>query len=654
MARLRIYVAVLVLAVAAVIGRWLLEPVLDDRARFIVPLVVVVVAALLGGRGPAILAAVVGGVGTVVAAAAGGGTDVAAEALPAAAFVLGVVAIIALTERIRHARAVAEDQALSLAEAVAARDAALERAEEERTLAERRARIVEASQEIALAVTSPALPPETACRILDLAVDAVGGMTGAIGTLDAARTRLTMAAMRGYPPALVEGFREIPLDADLLLARVARTGQASWFASGEERRAALPPDVADELPDVGGLAAVPIESSGRIYGVMAIGLPAGRRITADERAFVGLVARKIGQALDRARLENDRLAADRAERERAAQLRTVVATIQDGIAVIAGDRIVVRNAALDRLAGGPVETVAGLADALGLAPAAIVDPTEPLEVVAEAAGGEQRWLEMRALPIDPGEVSTEVLVVVRDATPVRTALAMRDAFVGMLSHELRTPVTVILGSAGLLRRRVGGDADTLELVEDIAAESERMNRLIDDLIVLSQPEPVPLEQPEPVLVHHLVGRIVAGAAQRNPQATIDVVAPVGLPPAAGDPTLLEQVVRNLVGNAIKYAGPSPVIRVAAREAEDGVEVCVEDDGPGIAEDEREAVFDIFFRSRSTARRSGGAGIGLFVCRRLLETMGGTIRVERSELGGACFRFLLPRYTAGTDAPHRRG
>jgi len=196
----------------------------------------------------------------------------------------------------------------------------------------------------------------------------------------------------------------------------------------------------------------------------------------------------------------------------------------------------------------------------------------------------------------------------------------------------------------LARRLPPGDT-ALDLIEDIAAESDRMNRLIDDLLVLSQSEAGPAVQPEPVLVHHLVNRVVAATMDRHPDADLGVDAPAGLPPAAGDPTLVEQVVRNLVGNAIKYTGPRPVVRVSARQAAGEIEVAVEDEGPGVPEHEREAIFDIFFRSRSTAARARGAGIGLFVCRRLVEAMGGRIWVAPGSTGGACFTFAIPTYAA---------
>jgi K+-sensing histidine kinase KdpD len=452
---LRTYVAVLALSIVAVVARAMLEPVLADRARFLVPLVVVVVAAAAGGRGPAILAAVVTGVGTILFAVAGGSTVLAQELLPAAAFLMGVAAVILLTERLRRARQAAESQAASLATAVADRDRALEREGRERELAERRARILEASQAIALEVTAPTLAPDVAGRVLDIALEALGAATGAIAQVSETGTTLQTVAMRGYPPGVVEAYATIPLDADLPFARVARARSAEWLDGPTERRAAMPPGVAQELPDVGGAALLPLVSGGRTYGVIAIGLPPGGTITPDDRAFIELVARKIAQALDRAYLEEAGRAAARAEHKRAAQLQAVVETIEDGIAVVAGGSILVRNAALRGIVG-EVDTVDDLARSLGLLRPDLEAGGGAREAELVGPGGERRWLELRVYPIDPGPGATsfETLIVVRDVTADRAALAVRDAFVGMLSHELRTPITVIIGSAGVLARRL--------------------------------------------------------------------------------------------------------------------------------------------------------------------------------------------------------
>ncbi len=114
----------------------------------------------------------------------------------------------------------------------------------------------------------------------------------------------------------------------------------------------------------------------------------------------------------------------------------------------------------------------------------------------------------------------------------------------------------------------------------------------------------------------------------------------GLPTVVADPVYLEQVVRNLLSNAAKYAGPGGPVRVTTRAAGDEVVVRVLDRGPGIAADESARLFELYYRSPATAAQATGAGIGLFVCARLIGAMGGRIRGRPRDGGGADFGFAL--------------
>lgn len=639
------YLAAVGLAGAAVVARVLLEPAAAGRARFLVPLVIVTFAAAFAGRGPAIAAAAAGAAGTLLAVALLDPGALGKELLPLLLFVLGVAAVVVIAERLRGARSAAEGQAARLAAAVADRDAALERLQVEHQLAERRARILEGTQDLSIATVTAMAPGQAADRILEIAMAVLGATTGMIAVRDDTRPLLQTLAIRGYPPEFAERFATIPLDADLAAARVATNGAPEWLESGEARRRVLPDDIASALVDVGGAAVLPIRAGDHVDGVVALGLPSGSRIGDDDKAFMALVARKAGQALERARLTEARRRADLAEQERAEQLRTVLETMRDGIAVVSDGAVLYRNAALDQLAGVGVTTLDDLGAAFDVTPSELLSPT-PRELAIPAAAGAQRWIEVVAIPIGPVSADTGLLLVVRDVTDARTAAAVRDAYVGMLSHELRTPITVILGSAGLLERRYPPGDPNRELVADIVAESERMSRLIDDLLVLSVADGAPSVHPEPVLIRQLLAEAADVIAARHPGVTLVADVPPGLPPVAGDRTLLVQVVRNLVGNAVKYAGPQATVRIGARDVGGYVETFIADDGPGIPTPEREAVFEIFFRSRSTAGHAGGAGIGLFVCRRLVEAMHGRIWVDDAPGGGACLRFSIPVYDLG--------
>ena len=113
-----------------------------------------------------------------------------------------------------------------------------------------------------------------------------------------------------------------------------------------------------------------------------------------------------------------------------------------------------------------------------------------------------------------------------------------------------------------------------------------------------------------------------------------------MPTAVADPTYVEQVVRNLLSNAAKYGGPGTTVRVALDSDDEEVKVTVTDDGPGFPADEADRVFDLFFRSQGTSAAASGAGIGLFVCARLIRAMGGRIWARPGETRGAEFGFTL--------------
>ena len=216
---------------------------------------------------------------------------------------------------------------------------------------------------------------------------------------------------------------------------------------------------------------------------------------------------------------------------------------------------------------------------------------------------------------------------------------VRDAFLAVLSHELRTPVTTIIGASDLLRKTAVQDDSGL--LVDIQEEAERLRRIVDDLLVLSRSESGAIElSPEPVLVQRAIGSIIDDVRRRYPAADLRFDAAAGLPAALADPTALVQIVHNLVTNAIKYAGADGPIEVTIEAGADGAAVTVADHGPGLGA-EPETVFLLFHRVEHTARRAAGTGIGLYVARELVQAMGGSITGMNRPEGGACFRFTLP-------------
>jgi K+-sensing histidine kinase KdpD len=227
----------------------------------------------------------------------------------------------------------------------------------------------------------------------------------------------------------------------------------------------------------------------------------------------------------------------------------------------------------------------------------------------------------------------------------RRASELRDAFNGIISHELRTPITSIYGGAKLLARRdreLEPDARR-ELIADLEAEADRLYRLVEDLLVLSRSERGTIERADdPVVVQRVVERVVRSEQERWPSVKL-VAETTTVSTACGDDAYVEQVMRNLLSNAAKYSDAGSTVRAIVDETDEGVRVRVLDEGVGIDANETARLFELYYRSPLTAGRAGGAGIGLFVCRALVQAMGGRIWAAARPEGGAEFGFILGRH-----------
>ncbi|HUQ77623.1 MAG TPA: ATP-binding protein [Patescibacteria group bacterium] len=231
------------------------------------------------------------------------------------------------------------------------------------------------------------------------------------------------------------------------------------------------------------------------------------------------------------------------------------------------------------------------------------------------------------------------------------ASALREAFIGVISHELRTPITSIYGLARVLRQR--GDSlpeDTrAQAVIDIEEESDRLYRLVEDLLVLSRAERGKVEiEAEPVNLARLVTRIIEGETQRRPDRELILTAPAVLPLIEAEPIYVEQVVRNLVSNAAKYSDPPSPIEIDVADEGQTIAVRILDRGIGIDEATSEGAFELFYRTREATRFAAGAGIGLFVCRHLVEAMGGTTWLRPRDGGGTEAGLRLPAVQPTAD------
>ncbi len=223
----------------------------------------------------------------------------------------------------------------------------------------------------------------------------------------------------------------------------------------------------------------------------------------------------------------------------------------------------------------------------------------------------------------------------------------RDAFVGVVSHELRTPITTIYGMSHLLRERHAkmAPADLQSGLEDIETEADRLRRLTEDLLVLSRAEGGRLEvADDPLIVGHVIRAAVQGERERSEGHVFELSVEPGLPLVLGDSTYVEQVLRNYLSNAVKYSPAGSTVRTAASGRDGGVHVTVTDEGGGLGDEPPEELWTLFYRTKDAIQQAGGAGIGLFVSKALIEAMGGRVwagPAVEPPTGGAEFGFWLP-------------
>jgi two-component system phosphate regulon sensor histidine kinase PhoR len=264
--------------------------------------------------------------------------------------------------------------------------------------------------------------------------------------------------------------------------------------------------------------------------------------------------------------------------------------------------------------------------------------------------------EVRAivLPMDPPLADGgRAILVLSDRTRERMVERMRADFVANASHELRTPLASLIGFIDTLRGPAADDPPAQQRFLAIMAEqAERMNRLIDDLLSLSRIEltehQLPSERIDVIEVTHRIAaafepRVAALAVQ------LDLDLAEGLPLVTADADQLEQVLQNLVDNAVKYGGQGGRVRVVAKAAlpgrwpnRPGVVLAVSDDGPGIAKEHVPRLTERFYRvDKGRSRTAGGTGLGLAIVKHIVNRHRGVLLIESEEGKGSTFSVWLP-------------
>jgi PAS domain S-box-containing protein len=238
-----------------------------------------------------------------------------------------------------------------------------------------------------------------------------------------------------------------------------------------------------------------------------------------------------------------------------------------------------------------------------------------------------------------------VVQVIRDISREREIEELKNQIISLVSHELRTPIGHIKGfSSSLLDPEVQWDAATqLDFITEIDREADRLSALVRDLLDMSKIESGTAvgEKVEvgPAAVTRQALKDVENATTQH--RVVDCVSE-DLPDVLGDAGQIERVIGNLVENAAKYSPADTEIRVEAQVTDGGVQWSVTDEGPGVPIEYRQRIFEKFVRIRSGAARIPGTGLGLPICRGIVEAHGGELWLESPVEGGSRFLFIIPR------------
>jgi PAS domain S-box-containing protein len=402
---------------------------------------------------------------------------------------------------------------------------------------------------------------------------------------------------------------------------------------------------------------LPLITHERVIGVIFIFRNYVGIFSNNDRALLQSFANQAAIAVDNAQLY-------RQVSQEKQRMDALVDSAADGILIISPSHTITRsNPAFARMLEEPLENITGKSHDQ------VIDLTRHQDMLtleqAEAGGwpltpnatlyveGDLQRKSGLPLPVgityapllSPDGNLLNIIATVRDITRFREAEELKSTFISVISHELKTPVALIKGYVGTLRRE---DANwDREVVKDslavIEEEADRLTGLIENLLDASRLQAGGLSiSLSDIALNVLAKRIAERFQTQSSIHKITVDFPDDFPVISGDETRLEQVLGNLVSNAIKYSPQGGEIQITGQVRPAQVIVCVSDQGPGIAPEDIPHIFDRFYRSSNAKRTTKGAGLGLYLARAVIEAHGGRIWIDPRPGKGARICFSIPR------------
>jgi PAS domain S-box-containing protein len=402
---------------------------------------------------------------------------------------------------------------------------------------------------------------------------------------------------------------------------------------------------------------LPLIARDRVIGVIFVFRNYRGIFSANDRALLQSFANQAAIAVDNAQLYKQ----VSQEKQR---MDALLDSAADGILILSPGHVITRsNPAFARMLEEPVEDIIGKSheevinlscheDMLTLEQAEAggwpLTPNATLYIEGDLqrSSGVSLPVGITYAPLISKEGNLlNIIATVRDITRFREAEELKSTFISVISHELKTPVALIKGYVGTLRRE---DANwDREIVKDslavIEEEADRLTGLIENLLDASRLQAGGLS----ITLTEVALKVIADRIAKRFQTQssihhIVVEFPEDFPSVSADETRLEQVLSNLVSNAIKYSPQGGEIRIHGQVRPAQVIICVSDEGPGVAPDDIPHIFDRFYRSSNAKRTTKGAGLGLYLARAVIEAHGGRIWVDPRPGDGARICFTIPR------------
>jgi PAS domain S-box-containing protein len=542
-------------------------------------------------------------------------------------------------------------QALDRAQLFEAEGAALAEA---RSAADRLA----ALQAVTAALARTRTPSEVAEVLVDSTTLVLGTDVAVAYFLDPGGRTLSIRAQRGLSGEQATRYGTVSLDAPYPAATAVRTGDAGWFESWDEAVAAFPEMIRGEPAPwgVGAVVAVPLRVRGSTLGAISLWFRRARRFEPEVRLLLASVADQCGQALDRTLL----LEAERAQRASADHDRAVLDAIFEnaplGIGLFDRDLRFVRvNPVLAQMNGAPPEAhvgrlppevIPGLPwDEIGGGLRRVIETGVPrldAPVAVPGPDGKERQFLEAWYPVRAGGDTVGIGTIVREVTAERDAEEFQRNVLGIVGHDVRSPLAAVATAAHLLARGDPLGEKQTRLVERIRAGASRIEQVVAVLIDYAQARRergIPVQR-RTCDVAALCRDVAAECEAANPGRTVrcrgDAVA-LG----EWDPDRLGQALANLVSNALDYSPPESVVDVSWRASDGEVEIAVANEGTPIPAETLGRMFEPFRRGKRERAGGKGLGLGLFIARAIVVAHGGSIEA-RSDAERTAFTVRLPR------------